>query len=49
MSHNTIFTGEISAEQLKDFDIKWVIIGQHERRNVFEENNEMIGAKLLKA
>jgi triosephosphate isomerase len=49
MSHNTIYTGEISGEQLKDFDIKWVIVGQSERRTVFNEHAECISAKILKA
>ena len=49
MGQNTIYTGEISGEQLKDFDVKWVIIGHSERRNVFNETNQVINAKVLKA
>ncbi|RAL50862.1 hypothetical protein DM860_005218 [Cuscuta australis] len=39
------FTGEISAEQLKDIGCKWVILGHSERRHVMGENNEFIGKK----
>ena len=49
MGQNTIYTGEISGEQLKDFDVKWVIIGHSERRIVFNETNQVINAKVLKA
>jgi triosephosphate isomerase len=43
------FTGEISADQLKDFDINWVIIGHSERRTIFKETNEIIAAKVALA
>jgi len=46
---NGAFTGEISAEQLKDFDVQWVIIGHSERRGVFGETDEQVAAKVLKA
>lgn len=49
MGQNSIYTGEISGEQLKDFDVKWVILGHSERRNVFNETNQIINAKVLKA
>ncbi|PWA79031.1 Aldolase-type TIM barrel [Artemisia annua] len=39
------FTGEISAEQLKDIGCKWVILGHSERRHVIGENDEFIGKK----
>lgn len=39
------FTGEISAEQLKDIGCKWVILGHSERRHVIGENNQFIGKK----
>jgi triosephosphate isomerase len=43
------FTGEVSGEQLKDFDIEWVIIGHSERRTLFGETDEMVAAKVTKA
>lgn len=51
MSHagTGAFTGEISGEQLKDFDIEWVIIGHSERRTLFSETNEVVASKLQKA
>lgn len=39
------FTGEISAEQLKDIGCKWVILGHSERRHIIGEDNEFIGKK----
>ncbi len=39
------FTGEISIDMLKDFDIKYIIIGHSERRQYFGENDEMINKK----
>mmetsp|Transcript_11025 Transcript_11025/g.16736 ORF Transcript_11025/g.16736 Transcript_11025/m.16736 type:complete len:115 (-) Transcript_11025:443-787(-) len=35
-------TGEVSGEQLVDFDVRWVILGHSERRNMFGETNEVI-------
>jgi triosephosphate isomerase len=46
---NGAFTGEISGEQLKDFDVKWVIIGHSERRWVFGETNDQVHEKVQKA
>ncbi|GAV91496.1 TIM domain-containing protein [Cephalotus follicularis] len=39
------FTGEISAEQLRDIGCKWVILGHSERRHVIGEDDEFIGKK----
>ncbi|CAN6485684.1 unnamed protein product [Victoria cruziana] len=39
------FTGEISAEQLKDIGCKWVILGHSERRHIIGEDDEFIGNK----
>jgi triosephosphate isomerase len=39
------FTGEISAEQLHDMGIPWVIIGHSERRSLLEESNDFVGHK----
>lgn len=43
------FTGEISASQLKDLKIEYVIIGHSERRKYFHETDEVINKKLKKA
>ena len=43
------YTGEVSGEQLKDFDIEWVIIGHSERRNVYGETDSDVAAKVAKA
>ena len=42
------FTGEISATQLKDLKVEYVIIGHSERRRYFGETNEAINKKLKK-
>ncbi|XP_060084860.1 triosephosphate isomerase-like [Ylistrum balloti] len=39
------FTGDISPEMIKDCGCEWVILGHSERRNVFGENDELVGAK----
>ncbi|OMJ75584.1 hypothetical protein SteCoe_25239 [Stentor coeruleus] len=43
------YTGEVSASQLKDFGIDWVIIGHLERRNLFDENDSIIRKKVYQA
>ncbi len=43
------FTGEISPAMLAEFNVKYVILGHSERRNVFGENNELINKKVLSA
>lgn len=40
------FTGEISANMLKDIDAKYVIIGHSERRHIFQENDEVLNKKI---
>ena len=46
---NGAFTGETSAEMLKDVGCRYVILGHSERRHVIGENDELIGRKVLKA
>lgn len=43
------FTGEISANMLKDAGCEFVIVGHSERRHVFAESNADINKKLKKA
>ncbi|XP_075680151.1 triose phosphate isomerase [Dermatophagoides pteronyssinus] len=40
------FTGEISPAMIKDVGAEWVILGHSERRNVFGENDQLIGEKV---
>eukprot|EP01118_Nematostelium_gracile_P019912 TRINITY_DN943_c0_g1_i1.p1 TRINITY_DN943_c0_g1~~TRINITY_DN943_c0_g1_i1.p1 ORF type:complete len:270 (+),score=94.87 TRINITY_DN943_c0_g1_i1:53-811(+) len=40
------FTGEISPDQIKDFGLEWVIIGHSERRDIFNESDQLIGKKV---
>ncbi|PWU04975.1 MAG: triose-phosphate isomerase [Verrucomicrobia bacterium] len=43
------FTGEISAAMLKEFDVKYVILGHSERRTLFNESNDFINKKVKAA
>lgn len=42
---NGAFTGEIGLEQLKEFDIKTILIGHSERRQLLRESGEDISKK----
>ncbi|KAF1943780.1 Triosephosphate isomerase [Clathrospora elynae] len=39
------FTGEISADQLKDSGITWTILGHSERRTILEEKDDFVASK----
>ena len=43
------YTGEISAEMLKDYGVKYVIIGHSERRQYFGETDETVNKRTLTA
>lgn len=43
------FTGEISALMLKEIAVDYVIIGHSERRQYFNESDESVNRKVLKA
>lgn len=43
------YTGEISLGMLKEFDVKYVLIGHSERREIFHETDELIAEKLKAA
>lgn len=43
------YTGEMSADQLKDFDISLVIVGHSERRKVFKETDQDVAEKCAQA
>lgn len=43
------FTGEISPLMLKELHIDYVVIGHSERRQYFNETNETVNKKVLKA
>ncbi|MBS5114949.1 MAG: triose-phosphate isomerase [Erysipelotrichaceae bacterium] len=43
------YTGEVSAEMLKEIGIEWVILGHSERRQYFGETDETVNAKTLQA
>ena len=43
------YTGEISGEQLKDFDVNWILIGHSERRTLYGETDAMVASKVTQA
>lgn len=43
------YTGEVSAELLKDSQINFVLVGHSERRDIFGDNVEVLKAKLQNA
>ena len=43
------FTGDISAEMLKDVGAKYVILGHSERRQYYFESDEIIAQKIINA
>jgi triosephosphate isomerase len=48
--HNTgAYTGEIAAGMLKEFSVRYVILGHSERRQYQKESNELIARKALAA
>jgi triosephosphate isomerase len=44
-TQNGAFTGEIGLEQLEEFDIKTILIGHSERRELLEESQEKVAQK----
>ncbi len=47
--NNGAFTGEISADMLKNIGIETVIIGHSERRSIFGETDELLAKKVNQA
>lgn len=43
------YTGEVSAEMLKSINVEYVIIGHSERRQYYNETDETVNKKLVKA
>lgn len=42
------YTGEISASMLADFSCRYVIVGHSERRNLYQESDQIIADKFMK-
>jgi triosephosphate isomerase len=49
MHHETsgAYTGEVSAEMLRDFYVTYIILGHSERRQYFGETNNSVNKKIL--
>jgi len=43
------FTGEISADMLKDFSCQYAIVGHSERRALYGESDGLVAAKFMRA
>jgi triosephosphate isomerase len=43
------YTGEISSLMLKEFGVRWVIVGHSERRHIIGEGDDLIALKLAAA
>lgn len=43
------YTGEVSADMLRDLGVEYVIIGHSERRDYFKETDDIINKKVVKA
>jgi triosephosphate isomerase len=43
------YTGEIAAGMLKEFSVRYVILGHSERRQYQKESNELVARKALAA
>jgi triosephosphate isomerase (TIM) len=42
---NGAFTGDVSANMLKEFNCSYCLVGHSERRQIFNENEEILAAK----
>ncbi|HAY41012.1 MAG TPA: triose-phosphate isomerase [Gammaproteobacteria bacterium] len=40
------FTGEVSAEMIKDLDVQYVIVGHSERRSLYGETDKIVAEKI---
>jgi triosephosphate isomerase len=40
------FTGEVSADMIKDFGVEYVIVGHSERRSLYGETDEIVAEKV---
>lgn len=49
LTGNGAFTGELSAEMIKDMGIRWTLTGHSERRTLYHETDKEVGLKTKRA
>lgn len=49
LTGNGAYTGELSAEMLKDLGIQWTLTGHSERRSLFGETDQEVALKTKRA
>lgn len=45
-AENGAYTGEISAQMLKEFGVEYVIVGHSERRRMFDDTDEVVNMRM---
>lgn len=43
---NGSYTGEVSAQQLSEYEVDWILVGHNERRRLYGESQEVITQKV---
>jgi len=49
LTGNGAYTGELSAEMIKDMGIRWTLTGHSERRSLYHETDDEVGLKTKRA
>jgi len=49
LTGNGAFTGELSAEMIKDMGVRWTLTGHSERRSLYGESDKDVASKTKRA